>query len=788
MCDFPLLCERFTTSKLESYTDLQSIATFGFRGEALASMTHVARVAITSMTRCAPCAYRGDFRDGRMIDPSRGDELVAAAKPCAGVQGTTVLVEDLFFNVPIRRAALRNSHNEEYVKCLDVLSKYALHYAGRVSISCKKHGANKADLNTPLQATHVDHVRTIYGSSLSKELLPVSLNLDSAGCRSRGIESAHFRVSGLVTNANFNQKKMQFILFINDRLVESTNLRRLVDTVYAQYLPRGAHPFVYLALAMDARILDVNVHPTKKEVHFLYEDQMTAAIEEALETALKGANKSRVFYAQSILASGTTPTRTTADTGHAAAAANKTHLSGGPPNPLPMMSSVRGLGGRREDVADATMINLDDPRPAAAAITSHHNTDSGDIRDTTTVVRMDDSPAPPSVGTPLRLSQSIAQSRLTSGTSHFTALRAPSAPTATPPRRDNHLVRTDNRQGRLDAFLTQPSHSSPRAKTEADQSQKRTHADIGEVIDEDDDPLVTQPPSASVSAPISTTATAPAAPAGLRRPRPPVQLLTSVQNLLAAITTGSHASLADLCRQHTFVGFVDHAFSLVQHHTKLYLINTERLSAAFFYETVLRYFGHMHIMRFAKPVPVQPMIRMAMERDAGDKPPLALDAHARDLTELLSTRAAMLQEYFALEMSVVDGELLLLGIPELLDQYNPPLVLLPLFLLRLSRDCDWTAEQACFESVARCIADFYRFQPEKMYLADPRNSSRSHAAATPSQPVVAPLPSLAWVVTHLFFPALRHRSSFTPPMRAATDGTITQVASLENLYKIFERC
>jgi DNA mismatch repair protein MLH1 len=276
--DFPILCERFTTSKLTDYSDLRELGTFGFRGEALASITHVARVTITSMTRGATCAYKASFSDGKMVcpdGPTAGQTVMPDGKPvapkaCAGVQGTVIHVEDLFYNVPIRRAALRNAHSEEYARCIDMLSKYAIHYSGRVSISCKKAGqGSKLDLNTPpgSAVTVVDNIRTIYGPSVARELLPLEARLDdSKSCTARGIEGAsHLRLRGWVSNANFSQKKLQLLLFINDRLVDSTAIRRAIDSVYARVLPKHAHPFVYVAIEMDPHILDVNVHPTKKE-------------------------------------------------------------------------------------------------------------------------------------------------------------------------------------------------------------------------------------------------------------------------------------------------------------------------------------------------------------------------------------------------------------------------------------------------------------------------------------------------------------------------------------------
>lgn len=96
--DMGIVAERFTTSKLREFKDLSSIATHGFRGEALASISHVAHLSILTKTREAVCGHRAEYRDS---------VLVSGPSPVAANQGTTITVEDLFYNIPQRRAALR---------------------------------------------------------------------------------------------------------------------------------------------------------------------------------------------------------------------------------------------------------------------------------------------------------------------------------------------------------------------------------------------------------------------------------------------------------------------------------------------------------------------------------------------------------------------------------------------------------------------------------------------------------------------------------------------------------
>jgi len=300
--DLNIVCERFTTSKISNYDDLKSVTTFGFRGEALASITHVAHVSILTRTCSDPCAYKARYADGRLIPFSSGDK--ADPKPCAGNVGTTITVEDLFYNMQTRRAALGN-HNEQYQKILDVITRYAVHYGGRgVSITCKRAGVISPDLHTNISTSTLDTIKGIYGPILCKELLPLAAEqtrpFNEENAR-QGRESLAFKCNGYISNGNYSSKKRVFMLFINNRLVDSAPLKRIIDSVYSEILPKHSYPFVYLSLEIPPQHVDVNVHPTKREVHFLFEDDLLSTLHQSVLQTLRSANESRVFYTQSVL-------------------------------------------------------------------------------------------------------------------------------------------------------------------------------------------------------------------------------------------------------------------------------------------------------------------------------------------------------------------------------------------------------------------------------------------------------------------------------------------------------
>ncbi|KXS20066.1 mutL-like protein 1, colon cancer, nonpolyposis type 2 [Gonapodya prolifera JEL478] len=285
--DLPLVCERFTTSKLKKYEDLRSISTFGFRGEALASISHVARVTVTTKTGDSPCAWRALYSDGCLLPAKPGAS--PDPKPCAGNNGTQITVEDMFFNNPIRLKAFRNSA-DEYNRIVDVVEKYALHNSS-VAFSCKKVGAPRADVHTPGSSTASNSVQLIFGSSVSKELLELQFE-------NRTLD---FTCKGLVTNPNYNMRKLNFVLFINNRLVDHPSIKKSIEALYSLHLPKNTHPFLYLALSIKPENVDVNVHPTKREVHFLNEDAIIASLCDEMGKILANATKSRTFSTQAIV-------------------------------------------------------------------------------------------------------------------------------------------------------------------------------------------------------------------------------------------------------------------------------------------------------------------------------------------------------------------------------------------------------------------------------------------------------------------------------------------------------
>uniref|UniRef100_A0A672ZU56 DNA mismatch repair protein MLH1 n=1 Tax=Sphaeramia orbicularis TaxID=375764 RepID=A0A672ZU56_9TELE len=632
--DMEIVCERFTTSKLQTFDDLSSISTYGFRGEALASISHVAHVTITTKTADAKCAYRANYSDGKLKTPP---------KPCAGNQGTQILVEDLFYNVSTRRKALK-SPGDEYSRIIEVVSRYAIHNSGK-SFSVKKQGETVADVRTLPNASVVDNIRGVFGNAVSRELIEV-------GCEDQKL---NYKMKGYVSNANYSMKKCILVLFINHRLVESSALKKAIETVYAAYLPKNTHPFLYLSLEIAPQNVDVNVHPTKHEVHFLHEDSVIESVQKHIEDKLLGSNSSRTYFTQTLLPG--------------------LSVSGG--SEVKPSSSTSESGER---------------------VYAHQ------------------------------------------------------------------MVRTDCRAQKMDAFL-QPKEKPPPEPEPAGPSTSAREtgtkpAQSSRDLDEmDDAELLEEDVTAA------------------QTPKRRVIKLTSIKELRAEITENTHKGLQEMLQNHSFVGCVNPQWTLIQHHTKLYLLNTSKLSQELFYQILIYDFGNFGVLRLSTPAPLYDLAMLALDsEDSGwtedDGPKEGL---AQYIVDFLKKKAEMLEDYFSLE---IDQEGNLTGLPLLLDQYTPVMEGLPMFILRLATEVNWDNEKECFRDFSKECSMFYSIRKQYILEAEPGETQKTDMTNDSK--------SWRWKVEHVLFKAFR--SLFSPPRGFSEDGTVLQIANLPDLYKVFERC
>ncbi|MCB9915686.1 MAG: DNA mismatch repair endonuclease MutL [Planctomycetes bacterium] len=241
--DLALAFEPHATSKLRDASDLDHIASLGFRGEALASMGSVARCAITTRRRDAQGALRLANEGGR-----RGDvEEVGAPR------GTTVEVRDLFYNTPARRRFLKRP-STELSRCLDVVQRAAL---GQLGVGFVATHDSRRVFDVEAGMDLLARIRRTFGAELAEALVPVEA------------EDGSTRVFGFVAPPRFSRRDTaRQMWFLNGRSVKDRVLLRCLKEAYRGFLVEGRQPVAFLHLAMDPALVDVNVHPAKAEVRF----------------------------------------------------------------------------------------------------------------------------------------------------------------------------------------------------------------------------------------------------------------------------------------------------------------------------------------------------------------------------------------------------------------------------------------------------------------------------------------------------------------------------------------
>lgn len=243
----PLALARHATSKIAELADLEGVQSLGFRGEALASISSVARLCLTSRTADASEAWQVEA-EGRDMEPR--------VQPAAHPVGTTVQVCDLFYNTPARRKFLR-TEKTEFGHLQEVVRRMAMARFD-VAFHLKHNGRQVYALHDATD--DVARMRRI-GQLLGEEFLEQALPID--------IERSGLRLWGWVGLPTFSrsQADMQYF-YVNGRIVRDRLVGHAVRQAYRDVLYGGRHPAFVLYLELDPNLVDVNVHPTKHEVRF----------------------------------------------------------------------------------------------------------------------------------------------------------------------------------------------------------------------------------------------------------------------------------------------------------------------------------------------------------------------------------------------------------------------------------------------------------------------------------------------------------------------------------------
>lgn len=246
--DLKLALCRHATSKIASLDDLEQVASLGFRGEALASISAVSRLTISSRPQEQEIGWQLS---------AEGKELEAGIlSPVAQAEGTTIAVHDLFFNTPARRKFLR-SEKIEFSHIDDVVKKLAL---SRFEVGIILKHNDRELRNLPIATTDLQQEQRL-AAICGTDFVAHSIRIETEG--------AGMYLRGWLTKPSFSRGSadLQFF-YVNGRFVKDKLLIHAIKQAYHDLLYHGRHPAFVLYLEIDPKIVDVNVHPTKQELRF----------------------------------------------------------------------------------------------------------------------------------------------------------------------------------------------------------------------------------------------------------------------------------------------------------------------------------------------------------------------------------------------------------------------------------------------------------------------------------------------------------------------------------------
>jgi DNA mismatch repair protein MutL len=256
--DAQLACQRFATSKLQVEDDLFSLTTLGFRGEALPSIASVSQFSLKTVLYGSPVGTEIHSEGGAAWD----------VQDYAGAPGTQVEVQDLFFNTPGRQKFLKTV-STEFSKI-----SYTVQQAATINpqIHFRLLHHNHKILDYPAVATFQNRLVQIYGPTFLNRFLPLTQTAGPFQLTGFTVSPHHARTSRLPQE-----------IFVNGRPIKNTTISHAIHEGYRSFLPKGRHPQFIVCIRLDPHMLDINVHPTKREVRFSHPEMLHSGILRAIK-------------------------------------------------------------------------------------------------------------------------------------------------------------------------------------------------------------------------------------------------------------------------------------------------------------------------------------------------------------------------------------------------------------------------------------------------------------------------------------------------------------------------
>lgn len=247
--DIELAFTKHATSKLNNFEDIYSILSYGFRGEALASISAISKVDINTRTKNTEYGIHCFLENNKIIRKNK-----IGMNP-----GTTIYIRDLFYNVPIRKKFLKSDAYENSI-ITTLMNSFAL---SNQNISFKFIKDSKIVFETSGKDKLIDNIKYIFKDDLYKNLIAVD------------IDDSDYKIYGFISNNHFykGSRNSQF-LFVNGRYIFDEKIRNIIEKSISTLIPKGKFPSFVIFIEVNPSLIDINVHPNKRKIKFIFEDKL----------------------------------------------------------------------------------------------------------------------------------------------------------------------------------------------------------------------------------------------------------------------------------------------------------------------------------------------------------------------------------------------------------------------------------------------------------------------------------------------------------------------------------
>ena len=305
------LCQRFSSTKIESYNDLSTLETFGFRGEALSILSYISTLTIISRDKNSDIGYQAVFINGKIDKKNNIKNIVCNI-------GTVIQVQNIFYNNPIRLNYYSKNKNEELEDIINTSAKLAFHFIyisfslctdnNRNNIFITNGISNENKSGSDILELRKKLVNKLFNQDLSDGFfkfdnneVPQDNNNVSSGIafnlKTLNNSMKNFKFTCYHTKPSNYIKKSKLIIFINNRLVKINSLKKIFNDIYNKFLVKKGNFFAYLSITCPPELLDVNVKANKSEVFFQNEEQLLENFGNLLESVLREEINSKNYYA-----------------------------------------------------------------------------------------------------------------------------------------------------------------------------------------------------------------------------------------------------------------------------------------------------------------------------------------------------------------------------------------------------------------------------------------------------------------------------------------------------------